>query len=205
MPPDNLHMTTLEIMHSKTAPEVEELISRLGEGVTKIVNYTNSHRTRLYKPLISFDTAGLALSFLPVVGASGGNETHQEYTYHHLRRDVFDIARGLGASMESRYTVPSAHLTIARFITQDGFLTDSTREDGDSKLDHQQVKNFIDKVEKINGWLEANYWPRVDGSFEAGGDWIVGEEKGLEYRKGTLWYGGGERVMLGKGFERIIP
>jgi hypothetical protein len=29
----------------------------------------------------------------------------------------------------------------------------------------------------------------------------VGEEKGLEFRKGALWYGaGGETVLLGKGF-----
>jgi hypothetical protein len=28
----------------------------------------------------------------------------------------------------------------------------------------------------------------------------VGEERGLDFRKGTLWYGGGETVRLGVGF-----
>jgi hypothetical protein len=30
----------------------------------------------------------------------------------------------------------------------------------------------------------------------------VGQEKGLDCRQGTLWYGGGETIRIGKGFWR---
>jgi hypothetical protein len=48
--------------------------------------------------------------------------------------------------------------------------------------------------------LEREFWPTQEG-IRDGGEWIVGEEKGLEVRKGTLWYGsGGETVLVGEGF-----
>lgn len=66
---------------------------------------------------------------------------------------------------------------------------------------------LIAKIEEINQWLQNEYWPRLqqgtDGTTREvmpdGGEWIVGEEKGLDFRKGRLWYGGGETVYLGKG------
>ncbi|PGH15136.1 hypothetical protein AJ80_05646 [Polytolypa hystricis UAMH7299] len=205
MPLDNLHMTTLELTHSRTKQEIEDIVATLGEGVLDIVNYTVSHRARLIKPMLSYDSAGFALSFVPVAGENVWSDdteggVNHKYTYHHLRGDIFAMAKALGADVAPRYTAPSAHLTIGRFITQEGF---TQRRDGNNELeavpDRLHIKRFIDKVEEINAWLEAEYWPRRDGG---GGDWIVGEEKGLDYQKGTLWYGNGERIMLGKGFNR---
>ena len=96
--------------------------------------------------------------------------------------------------------MPSAHLTIARFITQDGFLKGGDKQNIKCSPDTQRIKDFIGKIEEINQWLESGYWLSSDGTIKPGGEWLVGEEKGLEYRKGRLWYGGGERVILGKGF-----
>jgi hypothetical protein len=55
-------------------------------------------------------------------------------------------------------------------------------------------------VGELNEWLEREFWPK-EGGIRHGGEWVVGEEKGLEVRKGTLWYGsGGETVLVGEGF-----
>lgn len=66
------------------------------------------------------------------------------------------------------------------------------------------MERWIEEIEGVNRWLEVEFWPRGDGeqaeSINEGGEWIVGEGKGLDLRKGKLWYGGGETVMLGKGF-----
>lgn len=56
------------------------------------------------------------------------------------------------------------------------------------------------KIEEINGWLEEKFWPREGGKRILKGEWVVGQEKGLDCREGALWYGGGETVRLGKGF-----
>lgn len=77
---------------------------------------------------------------------------------------------------------------------------DSTKDSGQGGVDRGKVKNLVEKIEEINAWLEKEYWPREGEEIRAGGEWIVGEEKGLDCRRGTLWYGGGETVRLGKGF-----
>lgn len=64
------------------------------------------------------------------------------------------------------------------------------------------MKHWLDEIDIINKWLVETYWPQ-NGQKEAikkGGEWLVGDGKGLDCRVGTLWYGGGETVMLGKGF-----
>lgn len=194
MPPPNLHMTALEITHSLTEPEIDELVKQMLVGVPDITDYTYTHRARLVKPVVSFDAQALALSFLPAAGEPGSSKEEDSYSYHHLRRDLFTKAQATGVKVASRYVVPSAHLTIGRFITSTDFETT------DGKVNHAKLKAFIDKIEEINHLLEDEFWPK-NGQIKDGGEWIVGEEKGLEYRKGTLWYGsGGETVHLGKGF-----
>lgn len=55
-------------------------------------------------------------------------------------------------------------------------------------------------VGELNEWLKKEFWPMETGIKDSG-EWIVGEEKGLEVRKGTLWYGsGGETVLVGERF-----
>lgn len=189
-------MTALEITHSLTAEEIDGLVEKMLPGVSEITDYTLEHRARLVKPLLSYDAQALALSFLPAAGEVGGRSSHGDdaYTYHHLRRDLHDKAQATGVKVASRYVIPSAHLTIARFVTKRDFET------ADGQVDHGKVEEFIDVIDDINSWLQAEYWPNAEGIKE-GGEWVVGEEKGLEYRKGALWYGsGGETVHLGRGF-----
>ena len=191
-------MTALEITFSLTSPEVEKFVQTIEPKIPEITDYPYSHRARLVKPMLSYDNAAIALSFEPAAGeglAKDRRPEEDDFTYHHLRRDLYTLSRTTGVEVVSRYVVPSAHLTVARFVTQKDL---STTEDEAPNLD--KVKALIDKLGEINSWLQQDYWPREGESIKAGGQWIVGEEKGLDCRKGTLWYGGGETVRLGKGF-----
>ncbi len=216
MPLPNLHMTALEVTHSLTVPEIDAFISKLSPVIESMVNYPLTHQARLIKPLLSYDGAAIALSFLPAAGeglphspttaTSESLEPNEglekdRYTYHHLRRDLYNHVVPTGIVITSRYVVPSAHITVGRFLTQ-------ADHDAPAKME-----KWIQVIEEMNAWLVAEYWPRPKGEavkeganggarIKEGGEWIVGQDQGLTLRKGRLWYGGGETVMLGgpRGF-----
>ena len=185
MPQECLHITALEITHSKLAEEIHQLVNTMRDAIPSIVDYTYDHRARLIKPMIGFDASALALSFVPAAGEGlmGGRTAQDDkYTYHHLRRDLFNRCRDTGVSVDSRYVVPSAHLTIGRFIQRKDF------EDGDA-FDPRKMQAFVNKIDNINAWLQKEFWPKSgDGQIPDGGDWVLGEEQGLVCREGTLWY-----------------
>lgn len=157
----------------------------MGDNIPPITNYTHNHRARLIKPMIGFDASALALSFVPAAGeglTSGRTAQDDKYTYHHLRRDLFSLCKDTGITVDSRYVVPSAHLTIGRFIAPKDF------EDA-GEFDPRKMQAFVKKIEDINAWLQKEFWPESgDGRIPDGGDWILGEEQGLVCRMGTLWY-----------------
>lgn len=203
MPLNNLHMTAMEVAHSKSAEEIDHLISILKPKSEMIADYPSTHHARLIKPMVCYDSAALALSFLPATGESlGGDRTAEDdkYTYHHLRRDLHNLITDAGVQVGSRYVVPSAHFTIARFNSPNVFGGDAM--DGNITLDMKKRKRWISEIELINKWLEGEFWPTEGKSVTPGGEYIVGEEKGLDFRKGTLWYGDGETMYLGKGYAR---
>jgi hypothetical protein len=200
MPIDDLHMTAMEVAHSLTAEEIDSLVKALlpkGKDIADL-----SKRARLIKPMLSYDSAALALSFVPAAGEGLVNRrtaADDHYTYHHFRRDLYAAITAASVNVGSRYVVPSAHLTIARFNSPNVFGGDLM--DAEVTLDMKKRKHWIHEIELINDWLSNEFWPQEDHPIKAGGEWIVGEEKGLDFRKGTLWYGGGETIYLGKGFE----
>lgn len=203
MPIDNLHMTAMEVAHSLTAEEIDSLVKALLPKSKDIADL--SKRARLIKPMLSYDSAALALSFVPAAGEgliNGRTAADDHYTYHHFRRDLYAAITAAGVNVGSRYVVPSAHLTIARFNSLNVFGGDPM--DAEVTLDMKKRKHWIHEIELINDWLGNEFWPQEDHPIKAGGQWIVGEEKGLDFRKGTLWYGGGETIYLGKGFESQV-
>ena len=196
MPLDNLHLTALEIAHSSTEVEIQKLVDTMNSKVDQITDYTLTHHPRLVKPMLSYDSAAVALCFLPADGESA--TLHGDcYTYHHLRRDLYSLCTSTDIRIASRYTVPSSHITIARFVTKEDF---SSGSEGNIFLDHGMMRRWVETLESVNAWIQEEYWPQDDYNTKEGGEWVVGQEKGLDCRKGTLWYGGGETVRLGGGF-----
>lgn len=199
MPPDCLHMTTLEITHSLTEPEVEKLIPIIEPKLVEITDYTYNHRVGLVKPLLSYDNQAIAVSFLPASGKDLQSplvNQADEYTYHHLRRDLYDLCKSAGITVASRYVVPSAHLTIARFVSKQESGQEAKIHGSDGTTMHEWIKH----LGRINTWLKENYWPESSFITREMGEWVVGQEKGLVCRKGTVWYGGGATVRAGRGF-----
>ncbi|KAJ7340742.1 RNA ligase/cyclic nucleotide phosphodiesterase [Mycena albidolilacea] len=187
VPQTSLHTTVLEIAHSRTPEEIASLVPQIRGVAPSILNHTCTHRTRLIKPLLCFDASAIALSFLPTLASTPGYEA---YTYHHLRRDLFALARGSGTAIESRYAVPSAHMTLGRFICAEDLYTGG-------RVDLEKARQLVARIDGINAWLEREYWP---GGIEAI-EWVVGSEMGLEWRIGPVWYGsGGETLMVGETF-----
>lgn len=205
MPLDNLHMTAMEVTHSLTIDEIDHLVSILLPNVDAIVDLPYHHRARLIKPMVSFDSAALALSYVPASGEAlpeGRRASEDEYTYHHLRRDLYALIENAGVKVASRYVVPSAHLTIARFNTPNVFQGGDGPMDKAPTLDAKKREHWIREIELINDWLEENYWPHKGKDIKPGGEWMVGEEKGMDFRKGRLWYGGGMTIKLGTSYVR---
>ncbi|KAJ5170729.1 Ribosomal protein L44e [Penicillium coprophilum] len=184
VPPDHLHMTTLEIRSSLTGPEIDEISSSLEMSgiVAELANYTLTHRARLVKPVISYDTSAIALSFVP----AAGEEDHYEYsgkddkfTYHHLRNDLHNIITQSDCPIAARYTVPSAHITIGRFITTSG---PPQRELYSLEEFEKKASQLVYQIEDLNHELRSNVWRRLGDPSE--GQWVIGHEKGLELMKG---------------------
>lgn len=196
MPPQNLHMTTLEMVSAKTAQDVDQVAAflRANAPLQELVNYTLTHRARLGRPVVSYDASALALSFLPVFEETekmtdAGNGT---YSYHHLRSDLYDRITQSGCQIGARYSVPSAHITIARFVVPIG----STHEEELAALGERVVK-LVERLEDINQELRSDEWKRFGSPSR--GEWTVGQERGLELNKGVAWYGTGEKLLVGQG------
>ncbi|RYO98968.1 hypothetical protein DL764_006943 [Monosporascus ibericus] len=198
MPSYCMHITTLELAYSRTGEEIDAIKTLLAPAIPSAAHYTYRHRTRLVKPMISYDLSAFALSFLPASGepelspAPIAPDTAEvlkqgdQYTYHHLRRDLWNLSQKAGMTVDSRYIVPSAHITLGRYLTHDDHATP------------EQRKKWIDAIDDINKWLETEIWGNPCANFV--GEWVVGQEKGLDVRVGTLWYGGGRTVLAGEGF-----
>jgi hypothetical protein len=192
-------MTTLEISSEQPADQIRKLTEAMDSKLTQeLANYTLNHRVRLVKPIISYDTSAIALSFVPAAGEDDFSEysgNDDRYTYHHLRRDLYDKVTMSGISIAARYTVPSAHITIARFVQPVG----ATEVELESpEVIEQKANQLVAKIEVLNGELRSNVWRRLGDPSQ--GEWVVGHEKGLEFMWGTTWYGKGESIVLGNGF-----
>ncbi|KAF8446631.1 RNA ligase/cyclic nucleotide phosphodiesterase [Terfezia claveryi] len=185
MPRDNLHITALEVTHSTTYSAVESLLGSIGRPLLeKMVAWPKGKGVRLGKPLLSYDKAALAISFLPLEGGK-----NKSYTYHHLRRDLWGILEKGGFDVDSRYIVPSAHVTVGRF-----FRTESTEGVEEPGAVQMEMKRWIRVIDSINDWLEKegdNYMRGENG--EADPFWEM--DSPLVLRKGRLWYGGGDSVL----------
>lgn len=189
MPPDCLHMTVLEVAHSLTPQALAALVCRTKPFAQKLTRFPLDRPTRLVKPMLSFDNAAVALSYVPAAGEiSDGRLSHNNYTYLHLRRDLFNICREHGVDVAARYATASCHLTIARFITDRDHCSGG-------KPDRATMASWVNTIEEMNQFLVEEYWPH-EGAVKQAGDWVIGGERGFDIREGTLWYGGGRSLAI---------
>ena len=186
-PASNMHMTLLELVVAKTKMDVEEAIQKLGSGVIeRLVGYPRAHPTRLVRPRLNIDLGGLALSFVPEARGNEGVAAVAPYTYLHMRRDLYALAGEAGITPQARYAVPSAHITLARFVSEEDFTAPAQHEK-EKVAAGEKVAEFVSLVDAINEELGASDLA-----------WTVGEA-GVELRRGRTWYGGGNVVCRAGG------
>ena len=185
MPTKDMHTTVLEVTHSEPLSYVLSLAKQLAPIIPELIALpTTTHGCRLVKPLITFDAAGVALSFVPHTQMlAKGRMQHLVPTIHHLRRELWQRITKRGVPIESRYRVPTAHITLARFVSA-GTTKSASLLPADEqyfKCSKEKIREFMDKIERLNEGLED--------------DMTVWELKnGLVCRVGDLWYGGGWTV-----------
>lgn len=125
----------------------------------------------LTRPMVSFDSAGIALSFVPAVAKRGS-------TYHDLRNELQKLALMSPIEIDTCYTAATAHIAIARFIRQP-FVTDLSA--GSVMTGAVKARKFLDLIGDINRELEETLWPEFA--------WNLVEEHGLEVQMGYLKFG----------------
>lgn len=184
MPRDCLHLSALEITHSAPAATVNAQIKALKPYISQLLNPIHNSPV-LVKPLLCFDNAALALTFVPLGQA---DEDDFSLTYTHYRANLFDTVTNLaGVSVESRYQVPSAHITIARFI--------------DNLPSKDAVDALLNEILEINKYLDSPIEPYSDPEKFS---WKIGSERASECRCGRIWYGGGWSEGQGLSLEQIL-
>ncbi|KAI8821658.1 RNA ligase/cyclic nucleotide phosphodiesterase [Fimicolochytrium jonesii] len=171
VPGSYLHLTVLEIAHSRTPEEIASLVEVLRPHFGRIKDCLAGQSSRLVHPQLSFDAGAIALSFVPDVSAS--------YTHHHLRRDVSEAVRKSRTPLKARYVVPTAHITVARFVSISDFGRDG------QPTDLARVAKWIRTIEEINRELKSEVWSQPSSS------WEIGPES-LTAFFGTNWYGHAE-------------
>ncbi|EER28558.1 hypothetical protein CPC735_064310 [Coccidioides posadasii C735 delta SOWgp] len=93
-------------------------------------------RARLGKPMLVFDKVGVAIGFVPT--------GEDQYTYHHLRTDLYGMALRSGVKMDTCYIACTAHITLDRFVSTTTFDSDS--DEGTQK----HIENWIRTIQCIN-------------------------------------------------------
>lgn len=170
MPRDCLHLSALEITHSAPSEMISSLLVSLRPHISQLL-HPLPFAPLLIKPMICFDSAALALTFVP--------HPDEPFSYTHYRAKLFDTVESLAnISVDSRYQVPSAHITIARFIDEIGPDT---------------VKALLAKISELNEMLEASTL-----------EWKIGTERASECRCGRIWYGGGWSEGHGLSIEEAL-
>lgn len=173
MPQECLHLSALEITHSVPPHVIESQIRQLQPFLDSMLSAARGqHAPVLVKPLVCFDSAALALTFVPLASPlQQYGPGAEKYTYTHLRAHLYDAVHyDAQINNGARYEVPSAHVTIARFIEE---------------VSPDAVDALLARIARINDWLEKTY--ATPESFS----WQVGAERGTECRCGRIWYGGG--------------
>lgn len=104
-PPGDIHLTLVEICHSRTLSEArtlaESVLGAMGDLLAEASPFW------LDCPQLGFDEGGVALSFMPVGDA-----------LQSTRRSIIKRLEQLGVGAQSRYPAQSAHMTLMRYTNR---------------------------------------------------------------------------------------
>ncbi|KAL1859382.1 hypothetical protein Plec18170_002498 [Paecilomyces lecythidis] len=167
---------------------------------------------RLIKPQLMMDRAGVAVTFVPddsqaksTDNDGNGITGDDPFTYHHLRASLQDLALSSGVEIDTCYTTPSAHITIARFVSSHFFdgggmhassppgpISPPTEQfplspSGDQN--QQRVRKAEQWVELIHGINDELEKQSEDPILKDQLGWVVGQENGLEVQLGYVKFG----------------
>lgn len=143
-PPENLHITLLEVAHSRPEKEIESLVHILRSKMDA-VNSIAAKGAVLKHPLLCFDANALALSF------TSSNPTHTT-----LRESLYDFVTHHGVDILPRYAGPSAHITVARFK---------------EPLSAEVVNHMLETIASINESMPNHEWKITWASLSSGVIW----------------------------------
>ncbi|KZT21047.1 hypothetical protein NEOLEDRAFT_798004 [Neolentinus lepideus HHB14362 ss-1] len=172
MPEPCLHMTSMEWFHSVDNVTIHKLVDKIPVNVAHSISAGPKVPIHLDTPVLSFDRNALAITFLPSL------KTNEGYTYLHYRRDLLDAAASVDDPdlvIYMRYALPSAHITIARFI--------------EPLSPENKGRGWVEALEKVDREVVR---PQTNLIWTLRGPTIL--------RAGTVWYGGGFAV---KGSQRL--
>ncbi|EFR01092.1 hypothetical protein MGYG_04096 [Nannizzia gypsea CBS 118893] len=170
-----LHLSVVEISHRHPMAHLRSVFNQIGRPLVQgMLDLPATHAAsqskvaRLGRPMLLFDAVGVAIAFVPV-----GTDP---YTYHHLRRDLHNLAISSGVKTDTCYTACMGHITLGRFVSTKHF---DSEDEGTAQ---QRLQVWADTIQGINEELSQRYqaedW-----------EWAVGEEKGLELQMGMLKFG----------------
>jgi 2'-5' RNA ligase len=103
-PPSDLHLTLVEICHSRTPEEVFHIADVVGPETSRIA--ATASVPKVDSPMLVFDSRAIALNFLPADG-----------TLQNTRQSILEGLVNIGISVDSRHEAKSAHVTLMRYIT----------------------------------------------------------------------------------------
>ncbi len=163
VPAEDLHLSVLELSHRHETAHLRGVYEHLTpELVRAMLALPLRGPPRLGRPMVFFDGAAAAVGFVPV-------GTQQAFTYHHLRAEMQRLALSSGLAIDTCYTAPSAHITVARFV-------------GAAAIDGlAAAERFVAAIARVNRDLRALPWAETG--------WPVGGHAGLECQMGYLKFG----------------
>ncbi len=104
-PGRDLHLTLIEICHSRAEEEAQHLASAV-QSIVPFFLEGQQPPAVLDDPVLIHDSRGAALNFLP-----------RDEQLQHLRQALRDELALHGITIASRYAATSAHITLLRYIT----------------------------------------------------------------------------------------
>jgi len=103
-PPSDLHLTLVEICHSRTPEDVLRIAGVVGPEISRIAALASL--PKVDSPMLIFDSHAVALNFLPTDDA-----------LQNARQSILEELMNIGISVDSRHGTKSAHVTLMRYIT----------------------------------------------------------------------------------------